>query len=219
MPFPYQQEKDALVVSLILVTLVSSGCSPSGGRRDGGFVPIANGFGFGQHSKGTYPGHRAIWADFEYCDTNGVRTTVWPSLNSVDSVQVNNGLVVFLGDKSYTYRNGTQGQVPRVIAFEAPSGPPMDISNEILRKWASKSDIEFTDISQDSLIWLTKTNDALRLDFGIVKRGLRGPGTIDALGAFAIISWEEARQIMQKVRKEGKLKKEQSSGIDYLEIE
>src|SRR5215831_6754511 len=95
----------------LFLLLSAIGCSPSQTQKDGGFVPVANGFGFGQHSKETYPGHRAIWADFEYRDTNGVKTVVWPYLNSVDYLHITNHLAVFLGDKLWHYRNGREGLV------------------------------------------------------------------------------------------------------------
>ncbi len=113
---------DAFIIfaSLFVTVLIAVGCGHSSGQQDGGFVPITNGFGFGQHSRETSPGHRAIWADFEYRSTNGQTAVVWPYLHAIESLHMYNGKAVFLGDKPSHYRDGAEGLVARVIAFEAP---------------------------------------------------------------------------------------------------
>ena len=118
-----------------------------------------------------------------------------------------NGKAVFLGDKPWHYRDGAEGLVARVIAFEAPSGPPMDITVQILKRWCAQSGVALTNVMQNTLVDLTQTNGVLHLGFGIIKRGLRGPGTIDTDDGTATITWDEIRQMMEEARKDGKLKK------------
>jgi hypothetical protein len=95
----------------------------------------------------------------------------------------------------------------------------MDITGQLLERWCAQSGVELTNVMQDSFVELTRTNEALRIGFGIVKRNLRGPGTIDTGDGIAVVSWEEIRQAMREVRRQGKLKKDKSSGVEYLEIE
>ena len=181
------------------------------------FQPLANGFGFGQFSKETSPMHRAIWADFEYRDTNGVKTVVWPYIDEVASIQISNNFAVLLGDKAKTYKDGKERLAPRVIAFEAPSGPPADVTDSILQKWSLENGVPFSDVTQDGFASLTITNGSLKLEFIVWKRGLRGPDTIDVVGGTAIIAWSEIEAIIQDVKKTGKLKKEKWSGVEYLQ--
>ena len=181
------------------------------------FTPLKNGFGFGQFSKETSPMHRAIWADFEYRDTNGVKTVVWPYIDTVASIQISNNFAVLLGDTAKTYKDGQEGLAPRVIAFEAPGGPPADITDQILQKWSSENGVTLSDVLPGSFVGLIKTNGALQLDFVIIKRGLRGPDSIDTADGTAIISWSEIEMLVQDVKQNGHLQKEKWSGVENLQ--
>ena len=174
---------------------------------------IENGFGYAGHSQG-FPDRQA-WAGLQYQDPTGKRTEVWAYLSMASpNVQITNTLAVIVGG---VYDEGMQRFSDRLIAFEAPSGPPMDITEEVLRKYCGESGVKRADVTQDSFTSLTKTNDALRVDFGIVKRNERGPGDITEHDATMIISWHDIEALMADVKKTGKLKKEKWSGMEYLQ--
>lgn len=200
----------------IFIALLLVGCNKAGPRKDTNFTPLENGFGFGQHSKESYPGHRAIWADLQYQNTNGTPIIVWPYIE-VEWIQISNNIAVLLGEKAKLYGDGRERLTRRLIAFEAPAGPPMDITDQVFQKWCQESDVQFTNVIQDSFVGLIKTNGVLRFDFGILKRGMRGPDTIDAADGTAIITWPDVESIIQDVKKNGKLKKEKWSGVEYLQ--
>jgi len=202
----------------ILTSVVLVGCSKAGPGKDKDFVPLENGFGYGFHSKGSYPMHRVGWADLQYENTNGTRIVVWPYIE-VEWVQISNNIVVLLGNKAKLYGDGRERLTTRLISFEAPVGPAMDVTDQVMQNWCMKSGIQFTNVMQDSYVDLEKTNGALRLDFVIIQRGLRGPATIDTADGAAIISWENVKSIMKDVKKDGKLEKERWSGIEYLQKE
>jgi len=204
----------AKAISCVIIVCLITGCER---EETGGFTPMENGFGFAQHSKKTSPMHRAIWADFEYRDTNGIATVVWPYIHSVESIQISSNTVVLLGRKAKPFGDGIERLTTRLVAFEAPTGPPMDITDQVLENWCGKNGVQVTNIIQDSFVGLIKTNNVLRFDFGIIKRGLRGPDTIDAADGTAMISWSEVAEIIQDVKKTGKLKKEKWSGVEYLQ--
>lgn len=177
------------------------------------FLMIENGFGYGGHSQG-FP-DRKTWAGLQYQDPTGKRTDVWAYLGTASPVvQITNTLAVMVGG---VYDEGKQRFSDRLIAFEAPAGPPMDITEEVLHRYCAESGVKRADIIQDSFTSLTKTNDALQVDFGILKRDVRGPGDYMAADATEIISWRDIRALMVDVKKTGKLKKEKSSGMEYLE--
>ena len=93
----------------------------------------------------------------------------------------------------------------------------MDITEQVLQKYCAGSGVEFTNITKDSFVSLTKTNGRLQILFGIIKVGERGPGTINAHDATMTISWQDIEAIMQDVKKTGKSKKEKWSGTEYLQ--
>jgi hypothetical protein len=184
------------------------------------FIPLENGFGYGQHSYESYPMHTAIWSGLQYQDSTGKKTDVWPYISAIwgPAVQITNNIVVLVGGKAEIYEiDGRERLRDRLIAFQAPSGPPLDITDQVLKKYSSESGIAFTNIVKDSFHSLLKTNGALQIDFVILKRDLRGVGSIDADGGTAIISWHDIETIMQDVKKNGKLKKEKWSGTEYLQ--
>ena len=86
-----------------------------------------------------------------------------------------------------------------------------------MQKYCAESGVKRADIVKDSFVSLTKTNDALRIDFVILRRGLKSPDSIDDGDGIAIISWHDIEAIMQDVKKTGKLKKEKRSGTEYLQ--
>src|SRR5438105_1868221 len=110
------------MIMFAISTSIFLGCNDAESGKDTAFQPLENGFGFGQHSKKSYPGHRAIWAECEYRDTNGARTVVWPYIHTFASIQISNKVAVFLGDKANISGDGRERLTTRIIAFDALNG-------------------------------------------------------------------------------------------------
>jgi len=201
--------KTKTILYLLAITLLA-GCGV--GKSDKS-LPIENGFYYGGHSEG-FP-DRTSWAGLQYQDPTGKRTDVWGYLTLANPcVQITNNLAVMVGG---VYDDGMKRFSARLIAFEAPTGPPMDITEQLLQKYCAESGVKRTNVIQDSFVSLTKTNDALRIDFVILRRGLKSPDSIDDGDGIEIIPWHDIEAIMQDVKKTGKLKKEKWSGVEYLQ--
>ncbi len=182
------------------------------------FVPIENGFGYGGHSQG-FP-DRKMWAGLQYQNSTGKMIVVWPYLgNASPAVQITNHLAIMVGGIAEIYEDGVERLRQRLIGFQAPNGTPVDLTDQILLKWCAASGVEFTNITKDPFVSLKKTNDALQIDFVILKRGARGPGDIMAGDGTAIIQWPEIESIIRDVKTNGKRKIEKRSGFQYLQKE
>lgn len=216
MPF---RVKTTIILSGFLFCLLV-GCSSGSSHRDSeDFNPLENGFGFVQHSKKTYPMHSAVWAGFVYQGSNGTRVAVWPYIDEIEKIQITNNLAVLVGGKAELYEDGRERLRQRLIAFEAPAGPPMDITDQVLQKYSAESGVELTNIIKDTFVYLTKSNAALKIDFSIINIGERGPGTKNMHHGTEMISWRDIEAIMQDIKKTGTLKKEKWSGTEYLQKE
>lgn len=192
---------------LIAICLV--GCDK--GKSDK-FVTIENGFGYGGHSEG-FPDKKS-WAGLQYRDQSGKTINVWGYLSMASpAVQITNNLAIILGgvydDKNNVFHD-------RLLAYEAPNGPPIDLTSQIWEEYSKEHGVALSNIVKDSFVALTKTNDALRIDFVILRRGLRSLDSIDDGDGVAIIPWVKINFLMQDVKKNGKLKVEKWSGMKYL---
>jgi hypothetical protein len=102
--------------------------------------------------------------------------------------------------------------------FKGPSGPPMDITDQILEKYYAVTVLGLTNFMKDGFASLTKTNNLIRIEF-VSTKGM--PGGKDfyssAFGCHQIISWNEIDAIVQDVKQNEKLKKEKWSGTEYLQ--
>ena len=111
--------KNITICCLLSICLI--GCGQSKADK---FLLIENGFGYGGHSEG-FP-DKKTWAGLQYQNPNGQRTTVWAYLSMASPViQITNNLAVFVGG---VYDDGMKRFSDRLIAFETPAGPPMDVT-------------------------------------------------------------------------------------------
>lgn len=201
-----------------ILALISTGCGRSNSFQND-FEPLKNHFGILSHVESTYPMHKAVSASLVYQNPNGSTVVIWPYIDAVAKIQITSNYVVLVGGKADAYKDGHERLSQRLIAFEAPSGPPMDITDDVLKKYCVKSGVAFTNIIKDSYASLIETNGLLQIDFGIIKTGLRGEGSIDAEDGAFVVSWDEIKSIMAEVKKTGKLKKEKWSGVEYFQKE
>ena len=130
---------------------------------------------------------------------------------------ITNNTAVLIGGRAEVYDDGKERIAKRLIAFEAPKGPSVDITEPLLQIWASQNGVNITNYVKDSFASLTKTNDAIQIDFVFVRYQERGPGTINAHGATIVIPWRRVETVIQDVIKNGKHKKEKQSGFEYLQ--
>lgn len=205
----------ATYLSVVLFLSLSCDQEQHAGTPSDKFLPIENGFGYGGHSRGFTD--RKMWAGLQYRESNGKMTVVWPYLGMASpAVQITNNLAVLVGGVAKRYDDGVERLTERLIEFEAPVGPPVDVTDQVLRKWCAETGVAFTNVSKDSFVSLNKTNNSLEIEFGILKRNVRGPGDIMAVGATAIVSWSDIEAITQDVKRNGKVEHEKWSGFEYL---
>jgi len=204
------------IILCVLATSLIVGCEP---EKTSDFKPIENGSGFGYITRVRGIIHKSLSVGLFYQDADGKRTRVWRNLCLVwgDNIQVTNNIAVFVGGKAELYQDGVERFRERLIAYEAPAGPPVDITDQVLQKYCAENGVEFTNIIKDSFVSLTKTNDALQIPFCIMRWGERGPDTCMSHDAFITVSWGDIESIIQDVKKTGMLHKEKRSGVEYLQ--
>jgi hypothetical protein len=178
------------------------------------FTPLENGFGYVTHVSGFTD--RKLTAGLWYQDSTGKRTRVWPYLQMIwgDNIQITNGIAVLVGGKAEIYDDGIERLRDRLMAFEAPVGPPMDITDQVLQKYCTENRVEFTNVVKDSFHSLTKINGKLEIIFLVLTKT---PENTDVRGVTNLISWHDIEAIIQDVKKTGKLKKDKWSGMEYLQ--
>lgn len=142
----------------------------------------------------------------QYKNAKGRTVMIWPS---VRGPVFENGLVIFVGDKSREPQDpqDLQATVPRLFAVQAPE-PPLDITEEVLRQWERVSG----DKSENVVKWarivnFDKRNDGLELHF---ERGTR-PGLDIAL------NWGQIAEVMREVKENGASFKDRVFGTIYIE--
>src|ERR1017187_131804 len=204
------------IIFYALLTSLLAGCVV---EHTSDFTPIENGNGFGYVTQVRGFTDRSLSAGLLYRDSNGKKVVVWPHLEliGINNPAITNSVALLVGGKADLYDDGVERLRQRLIAFEAPDGPPLDITDQVLKKYCAESGIAFTNVTKDSFTSLVKINDGLQIYFGIITIGESRPGWISNHDASTTISWRDIEAIMQDVKKSGKLKKEKSSGTEYLQ--
>ena len=105
-----------------------------GGKDSDEFRPLENGFGYGVHTKGFTD--KTLRADLQYRDSNGTRTVVWPQLQMIagNNIVIMSNTAVLVGGRAELYDDGVGRLRDRLFAFQAPAGPPMDITDQVFEK-------------------------------------------------------------------------------------
>jgi hypothetical protein len=182
------------------------------------FTPIQDGFGYVTHVKGIVD--QSLSTALCYRDNNGKIAVVWPSLDIIngDNPVIKNDTAILVGGKAELYYDGVERLTQRLIVFKGPSGPPMDVTDQILEKYYAGTGLGLTNFMKDGFASLTKTNNLIQIEF-VSTKGM--PGGKDfystSFGCHLIISWHDIEAIMADVKKNGKLKKEKWSGTEYLQ--
>ena len=183
------------------------------------FIPVEGKFGYVTHVSGFTD--QSLSASFCYRNTNGTTTVVWPHLKILwgNDMVITNDVALLVGGKSALYLDGHERLTKRLILFKGPSGPPMDITDQILQKYYVGSGYNLTNFMWDSFASLVKTNDSVKIDFVSDKIRAGTKDIWDPFDSSLIISWHDIESIMADVKKNGKLKKEKQSGFEYLQKE
>ena len=141
--------------------------------------------------------------------SNGKRVMIWPSLFGVRSV-IKDDIAVFVGDEGYRqpphYVRATR---PRLFAVRA-SGPPLDITEEVLWRWSQKSGEEFTNLVMTaSIAYPQEKGNSIELYFA---RGINKSFSVQC-------DWDQISDIMREVKEKGVVRKDQVWGAAYIEKE
>ena len=201
-------------INLCLLTVcLLAGCASETTSK---FTPIQGGFGYVTHVEGTID--QSLSASFCYKDTNGTTTVIWPSLSIIngDNPVIGNNTAFFVGGIASLYKDGNERLSDRLMAFKGPSGPPMDITDQVLQRYYAGTSFGLTNFMRGSFVSITQTNNLIQI--GFVSAKIR-PGTKniwDSFDSTFTISWNEIDAIIQDVKINGKLKKEKWSGFEYL---
>jgi hypothetical protein len=198
----------------LLTACLLAGCAS---ESTSNFIPVEGSFGYVGHVRGFTD--RSLTLGFCYRDANGNTTVVWPHIQMVagNNMVISNDTAFLVGGVATLYKDGNERLSDRLIAFKGPTGPPMDITDQVLQKYYAGTSFSLTNFMWDSFVSLIKTNGSITIPFSSDK--IR-PGTKDIWEPFdstLTISWNEIDAIMQNVKTNGKLKKEKWSGTEYLQ--
>jgi len=127
-----------------------------------------------------------------------------------DNIQITNGLALLVGGVADVYDDGRERLRQRLIAFKAPSGPPLDVTDQILLRYSAASGVPMKNMIADSFVWLTQSNDAVTITFSVVDSSNR------AAGADAAVPWKVLEGITADVGTNGTWKTEKWSGVRYM---
>jgi hypothetical protein len=181
------------------------------------FIPVEGRFGYVAHVRKVDEG--SISVGFCYRDANGNATVVWPYLQMVwgNNMVISNDTALLVGGIASLYKDGNERLSDRLIAFKGPTGPPMDITDQVLLKYYTRTGFGLTNFMWDSFNTLTKTNGSIQILFCSTKIRAGSKNIWDPFDCTLTISWNEIDATMQDVKKNGKLKKEKWSGFEYLQ--
>ena len=204
------------IVKLSAGLSLIAACSRAGGPQQGTFTPLTNGFGYVATVHGFTD--RSLTAGLWYKDPAGKLIRVWPYLDLLDGSSENpvteGNIALLVGGKSELYDDGVERLTKRLIAFEAPGGPPLDVTDQIFARWCATNGLTLTNILKDGIAALNSTNDGARIEFVTIKKF---PDKTDVNGRVAVVSWAELKSIIADLKSNGKTNVEASSGIQYLQ--
>jgi hypothetical protein len=178
-------------------------CVSTAGCVSRDIEPLAGGFEevTYTHTSWEHPQQRI---SFQY-RRNGKRVMIWPSLFGTRPL-IKDDLALFVGDQDYRQppRNARATR-ERLFAVKA-SGPPLDITDEVLWRWSKKSGEDFSQVARKATITYPKEKDN-----GVVFYFASGPDVY--------LEWDQISDIMREVKEKGVVRKDQVWGATYIEKE
>jgi hypothetical protein len=131
------------------------------------------------------------------------------------NVIVSNDTALLVGGKATLFPDGKERLTARLIAYKGPSGPPMDITDQVLEKYYAGTGMGLTNFLWDSFHSLSTTNEHVQIIFCSFRRNWLQDGFDCTLST----SWRGLDEIIEEVGKTGKMKREKWSGFEYLQKE
>jgi hypothetical protein len=194
--------------------------SLTGCRSVSSYEPLGSGYIWVTHTQNSISEPSASQFELQYSPGKGKWwKKVWPDLYP-SGIVIKDQVAVFVGNKA-SKRSRFYEPWPtesRLFAVKAPE-MPMDITDQVFQQYCEKTGLAFTNIVKDGIGSLKKTDDAVEMDFIILSRGERGPGTINSYGTTMMIYWNQLSDIMREVKEKGVVRKDLRWGTKYLEIE
>jgi hypothetical protein len=145
----------------------------------------------------------------QFRNAEGRLVMVWPSLMSAEVIK--DGVAVFVAHRTVTLtkQDGKWPQGSRLIAVKAPE-IPLDITEEVLRRWAQESGADVAKVLTDPGPIGPKEKDGnIEIDFEFSDR----PATTISLNSNQLSS------IMREVKDKGVLHKDPQWNLNYIETQ
>ena len=197
-------------LSLMLLTTGLAGCAST--RV---IVPVGNGYEeVGHPTRATTSQPETARVSFQYREPDGRTVLIWPNLYGVNEV-IKDKVAVFVGDKAYEKMDQDHPRTtrPRLFAVNA-SGPPLDITDEILWRWSRTSGKDFAKaVSLLSLETPAEENGRLAIHLVFWTDEKDWPDAVMRL------DWNQVSDLMREVKAKGVVRKDPRWGSTYIEKE
>lgn len=185
--------------SLSLLCLALAGCA-----SHKVVTPLAGGFVEVSHTPRFAGSDAETRVSLEFQTTDGKTRLIWPDLYGVREV-VHGDVAIFVGDKAYVSADADdrRGVKPRLFVVRT-NGLPLDITGEILWRWAKPAGKDFAKAGQNfSTVIPTEANNGLQLKlvFDTDDRDWPDSATLQ-------LSWDEVAAIMQAAQSHGTARKD-----------
>src|SRR5689334_18650740 len=147
--------------TLILLTLaLLAGCASRSVEPIAGHYEEAT---YTQRSLSEPDAHRI---SLQYRDAHGQAVLIWPRLHGVRSL-VRGELAIFVGEQGYRARRFSDLEPTRPRLFAVTAGePPLDITDEVLRWWANRSEKDASALlSESSIVYPEETDGSVVFHF------------------------------------------------------
>ena len=203
-------DKTSVRVALVLFCLGLAGCQS---RKI--VAPLAGGY-----EQVAHPVHSVLHTDepprisFDYRKPSGQTILIWPSLSD-GNVAFKDNLALFVGDKAYV-QSGDKITRPRLFAVQAPE-LPLDITDEILRRWAAANGKSFARALQNyNGVTPEAKADRLivHLEFWTSDLNLESRDWPDQ--SDLVLSWQQVADVLQTVKTKGVPKKDLRWHTPYI---
>ena len=144
---------------------------------------------------------------FEHREPGGKTTLIWPSLYGVNEV-VKGGLAIFVGERGYV-DEGAKVTHPRLFAVQSPE-LPLDITDEVLWRWAKASDKDFAKTSAKfTLVTPEEKNDRLELHLEFSSENKWSGADKDWPDKSTLqLDWNQVSEILRAVKTKGVVEKD-----------
>jgi hypothetical protein len=193
-----------LLLAIFCVSLV--GCA----SRD--VEPLGNGYQEVTYTQNSISEPSAHRISLQYRNTNGKQTMIWPSLWGVREV-IKSDVALFVGNvaSESPQSDNLRATEPRLFAVKA-SGPPLDITEEILWRWSKNSGKDFSEaLKTASVSYVEEKDNSLEFHFAT------WPPTLPSI--VTRWDWNGILDIMREVKEKGVARKDRVWGATYIEKE